>query len=134
MRISDWSSDVCSSDLEPRAVYQAAHAAIARARAGDGPTLIEAMTFRFNGHLIGDMGEYIPKADYAAEKAADPYPRFRQWLQDQGHASDADLAAIDAAARQEIAEAEALAMSSAPPAALVGKRDGSDHEIGRRRQ
>src|SRR3546814_3115376 len=87
---------------EPRAVYQAAHAAIARARAGDGPTLIEAMTFRFNGHLIGDMGEYIPKADYAAAKAADPYPRFRQWLQDQGHASDAELDAIDAAVRQEI--------------------------------
>lgn len=114
---------------DPRAVYRAAQAAIARARAGDGPTLIEAMTFRFNGHLIGDMGEYIPKADYAAANAADPYPRFRQWLQDQSHASDAELEAIDAAVRQEIDEAEAFAMSSPPPDAIEVKRDIYAYEI-----
>jgi pyruvate dehydrogenase E1 component alpha subunit len=114
---------------DPRAVHRAAQTAIARARAGEGPTLIEAMTFRFNGHLIGDMGEYIPKADYAAAVAADPYPRFRRQLLDEGHASGAELDAIDAAVKQEIDEAEAFAMSSPPPDAREVARDVYAHDI-----
>ena len=62
----------CVDGNDPLAVYAAAKEAIARARAGGGPTLIEALTFRFNGHLIGDAGEYIPKAEYQAALAADP--------------------------------------------------------------
>ena len=46
---------------DPIAVYTAAREAIERARSGGGPTLIEAMTFRFNGHVIGDAGDYIPR-------------------------------------------------------------------------
>jgi pyruvate dehydrogenase E1 component alpha subunit len=114
---------------DPRAVHRAAQTAIARARAGEGPTLIEAMTFRFNGHLIGDMGEYIPKADYAAAVAADPYPRFRQQLLDEGHASAAELDAIDAAVREEIDDAEAFAMSSPPPDAREVKCDVYAHDL-----
>jgi pyruvate dehydrogenase E1 component alpha subunit len=87
------------------------------------------MTFRFNGHLIGDMGEYIPKADYAAAVAADPYPRFRRQLLDEGHASGAELDAIDAAVREEIDEAEAFAMSSPPPDAREVARDVYAHDI-----
>jgi pyruvate dehydrogenase E1 component alpha subunit len=108
---------------DPVAVYQAAQTAIARARAGEGPTLIEARTFRFNGHLIGDMGEYIPKAEYAEAVKNDPFPRFRQLLVDQKHASAADLDALDAAIKQEIDEAEAFAMSSPLPDAIEIKRD-----------
>ena len=66
---------------DPVAVYEAARTAVERARAGEGPTLLEAVTFRFNGHLIGDPGEYIPKAEYQAAVAADPYPKYRQWLE-----------------------------------------------------
>lgn len=100
---------------DPLAVYAAAAEAIERARKGDGPTLIEAVTFRFNGHLIGDPGEYIPKEEYAEAQENDPYPRYRNWLQKNGHASDEDLDAIDAGIKQLIAEAEKFAFDSPPP-------------------
>lgn len=99
---------------DPVAVWRAAGEAIERARAGQGPTLLEAVTFRFNGHLVGDMGEYIPKAEYAAAVAADPYPRYRNWLVSNKHASAAELDAIDAAVEQEVAAAEKFAFDSTP--------------------
>jgi len=97
---------------DPLAMYAAAKTAIDRARAGGGPTLIEALTFRFNGHLIGDMGEYIPKAEYQAALAADPYPRYRQWLIDRGHAAAADLEALEAGIKSEVDEAVSFAFDS----------------------
>ena len=97
---------------DPVAVYDAAKTAIERARAGQGPTLIEAMTFRFNGHLLGDMGEYIPKEEYAAAVAADPYPKYRQWLTDNKHATGPALDAIDAQVTAEIEAAIKFAFDS----------------------
>ncbi len=97
---------------DPVAVYDVARTAIERARAGQGPTLIEAVTFRFNGHLLGDMGEYIPKPEYAAAVAADPYPRYRQWLLDNKHGTAADLDAIDAKVNAELEEAVKFAFDS----------------------
>jgi acetoin:2,6-dichlorophenolindophenol oxidoreductase subunit alpha len=114
---------------DPVAVYAAAAEAIQRARSGAGPTLIEAKTFRFNGHLIGDMGEYIPKEMYAKAVKDDPYPRFRQRLIDGKHAAAAELDAIDAAIKAEIDEAETFAMSSPPPDASEVKRDVYATEI-----
>ena len=108
---------------DPVALYGAAGEAIDRARAGDGPTLIEAMTFRFNGHLIGDMGEYIPRADYAEAVANDPFPKYRDWLLHGGHADEVALHAIDEAVRREIAEAQAFALESAFPDAIEVRRD-----------
>ncbi len=97
---------------DPLAVYAAAKTAIERARGGGGPTLIEAVTFRFNGHLIGDMGEYIPKAEYQAALAADPYPKYRQWLIDNGHAGGTDLDALEAEVKTEVDEAVKFAFDS----------------------
>jgi TPP-dependent pyruvate/acetoin dehydrogenase alpha subunit len=97
---------------DPLAVYHAAREAIDRARAGGGPTLIEAMTFRFNGHLIGDTGEYIPKAEYAAALAADPYPKYRNWLVEHRHAAQARLDAIDAEVSAEVDAAMKFAFDS----------------------
>ena len=51
---------------DPLAVYASAHEAVARARKGEGPTLIEAMTFRFHGHVLGDAHNYMDKAEKAA--------------------------------------------------------------------
>jgi pyruvate dehydrogenase E1 component alpha subunit len=97
---------------DPVAVYNAAQTAIERARAGQGPTLLEAVTFRFNGHLIGDPGEYIPKAQYEAAVAADPYPKYRQWLVDNKHGTAAALDAIDAEINAEVDAAVQFAFDS----------------------
>jgi acetoin:2,6-dichlorophenolindophenol oxidoreductase subunit alpha len=97
---------------DPVAVYHVARTAIERARAGQGPTLIEAVTFRFNGHLLGDMGEYIPKAEYAAAVAADPYPRYRQSLVDNKHSTVAALDKIDAEIEAEVDAAVKFAFDS----------------------
>ena len=65
---------------DPIAMWRVARDAIARARKGDGPTLIEAKTFRFFGHIYGDMDGYMDKAEKAAAMAKDPVPAFRNWL------------------------------------------------------
>lgn len=97
---------------EPVAVYRAARAAIERARGGGGPTLIEAMTFRFNGHLIGDTGDYMPKEEYQAALAADPYPRYRNWLLQNKHATAAQLEKIEADTAADVDAAVAFAFDS----------------------
>jgi acetoin:2,6-dichlorophenolindophenol oxidoreductase subunit alpha len=97
---------------DPVRVYAAAKEAIQRARSGRGPTLIEAMTFRFNGHLIGDAGDYIPKGEYQAALADDPYPKFRRWLVDEGHASDEMLSRIESEVTTEVDAAVKFAFDS----------------------
>jgi TPP-dependent pyruvate/acetoin dehydrogenase alpha subunit len=108
---------------DPLAVYDAASTAIARARAGDGPTLIEAKTFRFNGHLVGDPGDYIPKDEYTAAVAADPYPRYRRYLVEGGFAEAAELDAIDAEIAAEIDAAVEFALASPLPDLAELRRD-----------
>jgi len=108
---------------DPLAVYDAASAAIARARAGDGPTLIEAKTFRFNGHLVGDPGDYIPKDEYTAAVAADPHPRYRRYLIEGGFAEAAELDTIDAKIAAEIDAAVEFALASPLPDLAELRRD-----------
>ena len=108
---------------DPVAVYNAAKEAIDRARSGGGPTLIEAITFRFNGHLIGDPGDYIPKAQYDAAVAADPYPKYRKWLIDNKHASDAELTAMESQVNADVDAAVKFAFDSPLTDAIEIKRD-----------
>ncbi|MEQ8690998.1 MAG: thiamine pyrophosphate-dependent dehydrogenase E1 component subunit alpha, partial [Pseudomonadales bacterium] len=87
---------------DPEAMYAAADEAVERARSGAGPTLIEAMTFRFCGHVIGDGGSYIPDDEMAEAKEKDPFPIYQQWLIDKGYATQADIEAIDGSNREAI--------------------------------
>ena len=96
-------------------MWYAAKTAIDRARAGEGPTLLDAKTFRFRGHLLGDDSHYIPKEEMAAAVAADPVPRLRAYLIENGLASDADLAAIETANAVAIDEAAKYALASPWP-------------------
>lgn len=114
---------------DPCAIYDAAKQAIERARGGQGPTLIEAMTFRFNGHLIGDAGEYIPKAEYQAAVAADPFPKFRQWLVAHGHSTPSALDAIDAEIHAEVEAAMKFAFDSPLTDPIEIKRDVYAYEL-----
>jgi TPP-dependent pyruvate/acetoin dehydrogenase alpha subunit len=100
---------------DPVAMFTAAAAAVARARSGGGPTLLEARTFRFCGHLVGDTMEYLPQDQLDAAVAADPVPRFRAWLLDTGGLSEEELAKIESAIDAEIDDAVEFAQTSPPP-------------------
>jgi acetoin:2,6-dichlorophenolindophenol oxidoreductase subunit alpha len=100
---------------DPLAMYAAAKTAVDRARAGDGPTLIEAMTFRFFGHVFGDNDFYMDKVEKAQRMAQDPCPAYRSWLIQEGYANEAELAALEAECEAAIDEAQAFALESPFP-------------------
>ena len=114
---------------DPDEMFGAAKWAIDRARAGEGPTLIEAMTFRFNGHLLGDPGEYIPKEEYADYLAKDPVPLLRQRLIDSGVADEAVLAGIEEEVLARIDAAVKAAYAADHPTVAELKRDVYAHEL-----
>ncbi len=96
---------VTADGNDPVELYLAAGHAIERARSGGGPTLLEAVTYRFCGHYFGDQSEYIPAEEFAAATAADPIPRFRQRLIDEFGVAAADLDVIDREAKEEVLDA-----------------------------
>lgn len=108
---------------DPLTMYAAANEAIDRARSGGGPTLIEAMTFRFHGHVFGDMDGYMQKGEKDAWMARDPVPAFRSWLIANGHATEAELAAVESSIDRELDAAVEFALSSAPPDVAELRRD-----------
>jgi TPP-dependent pyruvate/acetoin dehydrogenase alpha subunit len=110
-------------------MYAAAAEAVERARAGEGPTLIEAMTFRFFGHVLGDADAYMDKEQKKAAMAADPVPAFRARLITDGLATEADLAAMEATIEGELDEAVEFALSSDYPMLEELKRDVFAEEI-----
>ncbi|MEU8900294.1 thiamine pyrophosphate-dependent dehydrogenase E1 component subunit alpha [Nocardia sp. NPDC048505] len=97
---------------DPVAMQRVAAEAIARARAGEGPTLIEAMTFRFYGHQMSDQNEYMKPGELDAARAADPVVAMRGWLTSQGIADEARLAEIEAEIDAAVADAYRFANES----------------------
>ncbi|HXR00523.1 MAG TPA: thiamine pyrophosphate-dependent dehydrogenase E1 component subunit alpha [Pseudomonas sp.] len=114
---------------DPLAMYAAARTAIERARNGDGPTLIEAMTFRFKGHVLGDADGYMDKEAKTAALAADPVKRFRQYLLDEGIAAETQLAAMEADADRQITEAIEFALASPWPSCDELRKDVYADEV-----
>ncbi len=78
------------------AVFAVAETSIARARAGDGPSLIEALTYRHGGHSRADPGTYRPDEEVAAWKLKDPITLYHQRLLAEGVA-EAELVEIETA-------------------------------------
>lgn len=114
---------------DPLAMYGAAKEAVDRARAGGGPTLIEAMTFRFHGHVFGDMDGYMGKGEKDTWMAKDPVPAFRAWLIQQGHATDAELSSLEASISKDIDAAVEFALASAVPDLAELRRDVFAQEL-----
>ncbi|WP_428310526.1 thiamine pyrophosphate-dependent dehydrogenase E1 component subunit alpha [Hydrocarboniphaga sp.] len=110
------------------AMHTAAKQAVEYARAGKGPTFIEAKTFRFFGHLLGDDSHYIPAEEMAAAKAADPIPAYRGQLLALGIEAAA-LDAIDADIAATIEEAAQFALVSEYPDASEIRLDVLAQEI-----
>jgi pyruvate dehydrogenase E1 component alpha subunit len=114
---------------DPFAMYAAAREAIERARAGEGPTLIEAMTYRFHGHVFGDQDAYMDKDRKARAMADDPVPRFRAGLIADGVASEEQLVAMEAEIEAQIDEAVEFALASDFPGVEELKRDVFAEEL-----
>ena len=101
---------------DPLAVYEAAHEAVARARAGKGPTLIECKTYRQHGHFEGDPAIYKPKEEQEAWMEKDPMPRYAKFLVENGVMTQAEVDAVDAQVAKEIDDAIAFADAQPIPA------------------
>lgn len=97
------------------AVNEAASRAIARARRGEGPTLLELMTYRIAGHSRSDACAYRPDEEEARWLAHDPIQLFRTRLIDSGTATSAELEVIDAQIEERVDKAVEFAESSPQP-------------------
>jgi pyruvate dehydrogenase E1 component alpha subunit len=95
------------------AVYRAAQAAFAKARAGEGPSLIECMTYRHSGHSRADPAKYRPEGELERWLERDPIKIYRARLKEFG-VGEEQIAAIEKASKDKV-EAATEACKAAPP-------------------
>jgi pyruvate dehydrogenase E1 component alpha subunit len=97
------------------AVYREAKRAIEKARAGGGPTLIESVTLRMEGHAVHDDAFYVPKELFEEWAKRDPVERFRSWLRDNADLADEEEDEITAGVKRLLNEAIQRAEASPLP-------------------
>ena len=97
------------------AVAEAVDAAVSRARKGEGPSLVENLTYRWRGHSKSDRNRYRTKEEIAKWQARDPIRRMADMLMDHGILSEDDVAAIEASASKIIDDAITFAKDSPSP-------------------
>ena len=85
-------------------VYRTMTEAFAKARAGDGPTLVEAMTYRHSGHSRADPAKYRPEGELEAWKKRDPIKIYKERLKSFG-VTEAQMAKIDAGVMKVVDDA-----------------------------
>jgi pyruvate dehydrogenase E1 component alpha subunit len=97
------------------AVHREATAAIERARNGGGPTLIESVTLRMEGHAVHDDAFYVPRELLKAWAESDPLERYRSWLRSEVGLADDEEAALREEISREVADAVRRAEASPFP-------------------
>jgi TPP-dependent pyruvate/acetoin dehydrogenase alpha subunit len=97
------------------AVREATLAAVERARAGGGPTLLECKTYRWRGHYIGDPEQYRTKEEIAQWQERCPIRRFQAYLLERGAIQRGDIEAISRHVEEEVAAAVRFAEQSPFP-------------------
>jgi TPP-dependent pyruvate/acetoin dehydrogenase alpha subunit len=98
------------------AVYEAVSQAVARARKGEGPTLVETKTYRWHGHYEGDPQTYKPKEEVDQWMQRDPIVAFRRKLIEMGTMMEQDTDKIAEEINEEIDRAVNFATESPFPA------------------
>ncbi|HEY9656357.1 MAG TPA: pyruvate dehydrogenase (acetyl-transferring) E1 component subunit alpha [Crinalium sp.] len=101
--------------MDVLAVRAVAQEAVARARAGEGPTLIECLTYRFRGHSLADPDELRSKAEKEAWFARDPLKKLAAHLLEQNLANQDELKAIEKKIQAVVEEAVTFALESPEP-------------------
>jgi len=97
------------------AVYEVAKEAVERARAGEGPTLVECKTYRWRTHFEGEPDTYRPPEEVAAWRAREPIAPYRKMLIDQKIFKRQDMDLIDQAVIDELDQAVEFARNSPLP-------------------
>jgi TPP-dependent pyruvate/acetoin dehydrogenase alpha subunit len=97
------------------AVFREAKRAIEKAREGGGPTLIECLTLRMEGHAVHDDAFYVPKEMFEEWAKRDPIERFRTWLRDNADFTDEEEDEIAAGVKKLLNDAIARADESPLP-------------------
>jgi TPP-dependent pyruvate/acetoin dehydrogenase alpha subunit len=100
---------------DPDAVHRALGMAVARARSGDGPTLLECTTYRLWGHYFGDAMKYIPPEELAEARRTEPVGRYRARLVADGVLDEEGAASIEARARDQVDQAFVAALAAPLP-------------------
>lgn len=95
--------------MDVLAVEEAARAAVARIKAGEGPQFLECRTYRFRAHSMFDAELYRDKSEVLAWRQRDPLLTFQAFLKQEGLLSDEDVEEIEAQVQAEIEEAVAFA-------------------------
>src|SRR5439155_1721725 len=104
-------------------VHEKAGAAVERARAGEGPTLLECKTYRYYGHYVGDPLTYRTKEEAETWRQRDPLAGFAERTVREGLVEPGNLHRLDAEVAAEVEEAERAARERPEPgAALTGLR------------
>lgn len=104
-------------------VYDTFHEYISRARSGEGPAVIEALTYRWYGHSEIDPANYRTREELESWKARDPVQRYEQYLTASNILSESDLKAEESKINAEIEEAIEYAESSPIPRAEEALED-----------
>jgi pyruvate dehydrogenase E1 component alpha subunit len=97
------------------AVYREAKRAIEKARQGGGPTLIESITLRMEGHAVHDDASYVPKELFDEWVKRDPIERYHGWLRENVHLTDEEEEEIKSSVKRRLNEALERAEASPPP-------------------
>ena len=102
--------------MDVLAVHAAAEAAVAKCRAGDGPALLEMMTYRYRGHSMSDPAKYRTREEVSKmRQERDPIENVREQLIAAGHADDEALKEVDRDVKAEINDAAEFAQNNPEP-------------------
>jgi pyruvate dehydrogenase E1 component alpha subunit len=101
--------------MDVLAVYQAVRDAVAHARSGAGPVLLDVVTYRYNGHSKSDKQVYRSQDEVKLWRKRDPIKSFQGWLMDRSYLTQAEVAAVEARAEATIQAAIAFGDASPEP-------------------
>lgn len=102
--------------MDTLASYEAVKEAVARARRGEGPSLVELVTYRYLGHSKSDKQVYRTKEEVKEWMERDPIPRYQNWLINHGYLGEAEGQALKEKAETEIQNAIEYALVQPEPA------------------
>ena len=101
--------------MDPVAMYEEVSKAVARARKGDGPTLLEAKTYRYKGHSMSDAQHYRTKDEVKEYQKIDPINTTLEYIKKNNCASDKEIESINEEVKKTIADAVKYAEESPFP-------------------